>query len=104
MTSSDELALDVFERKILRKIYESFCDRGEWRIRWNQEDIYDDIDIVKRVKYSVFDGWVKSLVWIAPTQFVKSSNLIQVVVVGGRPRQRWAEQVNENVTTLGQDL
>ena len=82
LLSSDEQALGVFERKILRKIYWPFCDRGEWRIRWNQElyDIYDDIDVVKR-KYNVFDGWVMSLVWIAPTQFVKSSNLSQVVEV-----------------------
>ena len=45
MTSSAEQALGVFERKIIRKIYGPFCDRGEWRIRWNQElyDIYDDI-------------------------------------------------------------
>ena len=50
LTSSDKQALVVFERKILRKIYGPFCDRGEWRIRWNQEqyDIYDDIDVVKR--------------------------------------------------------
>ena len=69
LTSSDEQALGVFERKILRTIYGPFCDRGEWRIRWNQElyDIYDDIVL----KYnSVFDGWVMSLVWIAATQVV----------------------------------
>ena len=47
LTSSDEQALGVFERKFLRKTYGPFCDRGEWSIRWNQElyDIYDDIDI-----------------------------------------------------------
>ena len=52
LTFSDEQALAVFERKILRKIYGLFCDRGEWRIRWNQQlyDIYDDIDVVKRIK------------------------------------------------------
>ena len=37
MTSSDEQALGVFERKIIRKIYGLFCDREEWRIRWNKE-------------------------------------------------------------------
>ena len=48
----DELLhVNVFEKKILRKIYGPICDRGEWRIRWNQElyDI-DDIDVVKRIK------------------------------------------------------
>ena len=37
LTSSDEQTFGVFERKILRKIYGPLCDRGEWRIRWNQE-------------------------------------------------------------------
>ena len=52
LTSSDEQALGAFERKILRKTYGPFCDRGEWRIRWKQEldDICDDIDVVKRIK------------------------------------------------------
>ena len=52
MASSDEQALDVFERKILRKIYGPFCDIEEWSIRWNQElyEIYDNIDVVKRIK------------------------------------------------------
>ena len=36
LSYSDEQALGVFERKILRKIYGAFCDRGEWRIQWNQ--------------------------------------------------------------------
>ena len=54
MTSSDEQAFGVFERKILRKIYGPFYDRGEWRIQWNQE-LYDirvnvDIDVVKHIK------------------------------------------------------
>ena len=39
-----------------------------------------------------------SLVWIASTQFVKSSNLSQVVVVADK---RWAKQVDENLRTLG---
>ena len=45
---SDEQALGVFERKIL--IYGPFCDRGEWRLRWNLYDIYVGIDVVKRIK------------------------------------------------------
>ena len=57
------IILGVFERKIPRKIYGPFCDREEWHIRWNQQlyDIYDDIDVLK---YSAFDGWAMSLVWI----------------------------------------
>ena len=75
--------MGVFERKTQRKIYRPFCDRGEWHIRWNQEQyvIYDDLDVFKN---SVFDGWVMFFVRIAPTQFVKSSNLSQVVEVANK--------------------
>ena len=31
-SKSDVHALGIFERKILWKIYGSFCDNGEWRI------------------------------------------------------------------------
>ena len=71
LTSSDEQALGVFERKILRKIYGPFCDR--------EYGAYGSV-----LKYSVFDGYVMLLVWITPTQFVKSSNLSQVVVVADK--------------------
>ena len=52
-------------------------------------------------KYNVFNGLVMSLVWIAPTQFV----VFESEPGGGsrrkgRPRQRWAKLVTENVTTL----
>ena len=94
LTSSDEQALDVFERKILRKIYGPFCDRAEWRIRWNQElyDIYDDIDVVKRIKIR--------LRWLGHVARMDSSNPVRKVFesepgVGcrrqGRPPQRWVE-------------
>ena len=60
-------------------------DRVEWRIRWNQElyDIYHDIDVVKRIKIQRL-RWLGQLVWIAPTQFEKSSNLSQVVDVADK--------------------
>ena len=59
--------------------------KREWHIRWKQElyDIYDDIDVVKRIKIQRL-RWVMSLVWIAPTQFVKFSNLRQVVDVADK--------------------
>ena len=105
LTSSDEQALGVFERKILRKIYGPFCDRGEWRIRWNQElyDIYDDIDVVKRIK-------IQRLRWLGHVARMDSSNPVRKVFESepgggcrrqGRPPQRWAKQVDENLRTLG---
>ncbi|WP_215796742.1 hypothetical protein, partial [Vibrio anguillarum] len=53
VSTSDETALGVFERKVLRKIYGPLnIGNGEYRRRWNDElyDLYDDIDIVQRIK------------------------------------------------------
>ena len=76
ITSTDEQALGVFERKI---------------------DIYDDIDVVKRIKIQRF-RWVMPLVSIASTQFVVfESEPCGGSRKKGRPRQRWAKQLTENV-------
>ena len=86
-------------------VYGPFCDRREWRMRWNQKlyDIYDDIDVVKRIK-------IQRLGWLGHVTRMYSSNPVRKVFesepVGGsrrkgRPPQRWAKQVNEYVTTLG---
>ena len=94
LTSSDEQTLGVFERKILRKIYGPFCDRGEWSIRWNQElyDIYDDIDVVKRIK-------IQRLRWLGYVARMDSSNPVRKFFEfepgdgcrrQGWPPQRWA--------------
>jgi hypothetical protein len=37
LTNADENALNIWERKILRKIYEPVQDAGIWRIRTNKE-------------------------------------------------------------------
>ena len=52
LSSTDERALGVFERKVLRRIYGPICDTGVWRIRWNHElyELYGDIDIIRKVK------------------------------------------------------
>ena len=92
LTTSDEQALGVFERKILRKLCGSFCDRGEWRIRWNQElyDIYDDIDVVKRIQ-------IQRIRWLGHVARMDSSNPVRKVFESepgdgsrrkGAPRQR----------------
>ena len=73
LTSSDEQALGVFERKIYgRKIYESFCNRGECRMRWNQQlyVIYDDIDVVKRIK-------IQRLRWLGHVTRMDGSNPVR---------------------------
>ena len=104
LTSSNEQTLGVFQRKILRKIYGPFGDRGEWRIT-NQElyDIYDGIDVVKGIK-------IQRLRWLGHVHRIDSSNPVRKVFQSepdggsrrkGWPRQRWAKQVTEDGTTLG---
>jgi hypothetical protein len=52
LTKADERALGLFERKILRSIFGSVQDKGQWKRRHNFElyKIYDESDLVKYVK------------------------------------------------------
>jgi len=54
LSKQDEYRLSIFERKILRRIYGPLIDKGDWRIRTNQELylLYDEKDIVKFCKLS----------------------------------------------------
>ena len=51
--------LEIWERKILRKIYGPIKDKGTWRIRTPQEiyDLYKDNDIVMNIKIRLSNGW-----------------------------------------------
>ena len=69
----------------------------------NCTDIYDDINVVKRNK-------IERLRWLGQVAHMDSSNTLRKVFESepsggshrkGRPRQRWAQQLNENVITLG---
>jgi len=52
LSKSDEAILGVFERKILRAIFEPTNEKGEWRIKYNHElyTLYKDSDIVTYIK------------------------------------------------------
>jgi hypothetical protein len=49
---SDENALRIFERKVIRKIYGSVCEHGVWRVRSNSEinSLLQREDIVRHTK------------------------------------------------------
>ena len=64
--------------------------------------IYDDIDVVKRIK-------IQRLRWLSHVARMNSSNPLRKVFESelgggfrrqGRPPQRWAKQVDENLRTL----
>lgn len=51
MSKSNDLAVGVFEGKDLRKIFDSLCISGDYRIRPNDElyELYRDVDIVQPI-------------------------------------------------------
>jgi hypothetical protein len=52
LTKNEENKVNIFERKILRKIYGPTNDNVLWRIRYNQElyGLYNEPDLIKMVK------------------------------------------------------
>jgi hypothetical protein len=55
MTLTDENSLRIFERKVLRKIYDPLKENHRWRIRSNKEiQIINDEDIVEKDSYKIY--------------------------------------------------
>ena len=52
LSKADELRLEVFERKILRRIYGPICEGAMWRSRCNVElyRLYDETALVTTVR------------------------------------------------------
>jgi len=104
MILKNEYRLSIFERKILRRIYDPMIDKGEWRIRNNQElyPLYDEKDIVKFCKLS-------RLRWAGQFMRQDDDDLARRVLhsePGGKrprgiPRLRWEDGVKEDVQKLG---
>jgi hypothetical protein len=48
-----KIALNTFERKILRKIYGLIQENGVWRKRYNHElcNLYNDVELPKKQKF-----------------------------------------------------
>ncbi|XP_054086050.1 putative uncharacterized transposon-derived protein F52C9.6 isoform X2 [Zeugodacus cucurbitae] len=106
MTTSDETTLGVFERKVLRKIYGPLnIGNGEYRRRWNDElyDLYDDIDIVQRIKRQRL-RWLGHVVRMEEN--TPALKVFDAVPAGGsrgrgRPPLRWKDQVQSDLASLG---
>jgi len=56
LSKYDEAVLGVFERKILRVIFEPTNDNGEWRIKYSNElyTLYKESDTVTYIKINRF--------------------------------------------------
>jgi hypothetical protein len=96
-------ALGTFERKILRKIYGSIQERGEWSIRYNHElyQLFKSPSIVKFIK-------IYRLQWVGHLQRMKSTEipgkLMEWKPEGirsvGRPRLRWMDSVEGDLRKM----
>jgi hypothetical protein len=66
LTNRDEKYLRIFERRILRKIFDPVQNEdGFWRIRMNHElnNLIKNADIVRYVKKKEWLGWVMRCGW-----------------------------------------
>ena len=105
LTKKLEETIDIFERKILRRIYGPTQDANGWRIRYNHElySLYDDIRASYYIKYL-------KLQWAGHVNRMNDERIPKKTFVGrasgqrpvGKPRRRWADSVDEaSIALLG---
>jgi hypothetical protein len=104
LTLRNERALNIFERKILRRIYGPIRDGTNWRRRYNAElyGLYEDCSAVQSIKIGRLRwlGHVHRMNDNEPAKRVMSSNPI-----GrrrrGRPKIRWLDGAASDCRILG---
>ena len=105
LTSRNEQQLRIFERKILRKIFDPIQDEnGIWRIRKNHElnELIGNADIVRFIKS-------RRLAWVGHVTRMDGGRMPRRILewkpmgrkIRGRPRKRWIEGVEEDIQTMG---
>ena len=104
LTKADELKLDVFERKILRRIYGPICENGVWRSRYNHElyQLYQDVHITKHIK-------ICRLRWLGHVERMNNCTSLKRIYstkpIGrrsvGRPKLRWMDGAERDLRALG---
>jgi hypothetical protein len=104
LTDSGENQLNIFERKILRKIYEPTQNPdGSWRIKTNEELRHKmkEEDIVKFIKSQRlrWAGHVMRMEKTRTTRKITEWTLYNTRPVG-KPRLRWMDQVEEDLKRM----
>ena len=94
----------TWERRILRKIYGSTKENGQWRIKTNSELInkYKSQDIVTVIK-------IRRLEWLGYVIRMNEARSVMKIFDGklvgrrgrGRPRLRWINDVEDDLRKLG---
>jgi hypothetical protein len=98
LTKKEEEKLNIFERKILRKIYGPSCVSMVWRIKYNDEmyNIYKEPSTVKMIKISR----LKWLGHIARMEDNAPCKKITFSQPEGRPKLRWLHSVLKDIKIL----
>lgn len=103
LKKTDELTLQCFEKKVLRKIYGAVLDGETWRRRTNIElkAIYKDADIVSVIKLGRL-RWAGQIARMDGDEGPRNllDERIQAKRRRGRPKQRWMDSVKEDALVL----
>lgn len=103
LTKRNERALDVFERKILRRIFGPVLDNGFWRRRYNNElyTLFNEPNVTAFIKLGRL-RWLGHVERMTEHQAPKS--LLHSRPIGrrslGRPKLRWSDNVFKDISTL----
>jgi hypothetical protein len=96
--------VDVFERKILRRIYGPIKDRDQWKCRFKKElyDLFTEprLSVVIRIARLRWAGHVERIDENCMPRrllYVQPEGLRKV----GRPRARWRDEVGKDARMLG---
>jgi hypothetical protein len=96
--------VDVFERKILRRIYCPIKDRDQWRFRFNKElyDLFKEsrLSMIIRIARLRWAGHVARMdenCMPRRLRYVQPEGLRKV----GRRRARWRDEVGKDTRMLG---
>jgi hypothetical protein len=95
--------LNMFERKILQRIYDSAQEGGCWRPRWNNElySLYKELNIVEDIK-------IRRLEWAGHIIRMEEERILKKVLNGnfyttrpvGRPRTRRVDVVQSDALQM----
>jgi len=103
LTVKDENNLRIFERQILRKIFGPANIDNIWRMRNNMEidNLMEGADIVRFIKAQRIKwlGHIQRMDQARPTRKLLDWKPVGIRPVG-RPRQRWQEDVMEDLKKL----
>jgi hypothetical protein len=103
LTAKDENNLRIFERQILRKTFDPVNIDNIWRIRNNMEidKLIEGADLVRFVKAQRIKwlGHIQRMDQARPTRKLSDWKPMGIRPVG-RPRQRWKEDVMEDLKKL----